>query len=145
MARDDARQSRCLVCNKRLLTSKQFQCKTTLFSKESSRLHSSGGKMSWRAWPCFSRSARVGMRSPFSSSPRNKTVFIGWSKASAPFSDLQVLGHCNRIFESLYSRHESKLLKADHFLLATGLPVGRAVFLGAHRQREVLRCSMASL
>lgn len=46
--------------------------------------------------PCFnlSRNALLGMRSPFSSSPRNKVVFMGFMKDSGPFSANHVLGHC---------------------------------------------------
>ena len=49
--------------------------------------------------PCFnlSRNALLGIRSPFSSSPRNKVPFMGFMKDSGPFSANHVLGHCTRI------------------------------------------------
>ncbi len=49
--------------------------------------------------PCFnlSRNALLGMRSPFSSSPRNNVSFMGFMKGSGPFSAAHVLGHCRRI------------------------------------------------
>jgi hypothetical protein len=53
-----------------------------------------GGNTSRRGCLRRSRSALVGIRSPFSSSPRNRIVFMGFLKGSGPFSNAHVLGHC---------------------------------------------------
>lgn len=53
--------------------------------------------MSRRACLRRSRKALVGMRLPFSSSPRNKMLFMGFANPSGPFSDAHVAGHCKKI------------------------------------------------
>ena len=57
-------------------------------------VHILGGNTSRRACLRRSRSALVGIRLPFSSSPRNRIVFMGFLKGSGPFSNAHVLGHC---------------------------------------------------
>ena len=57
-------------------------------------VHILGGVTSRRGCLRRSRSALVGIRSPFSSSPRNRIVFMGFLKGSGPFSNAHVLGHC---------------------------------------------------